>query len=1536
MAEQSQNPAAVTNTFTKGMVKDMNDTFIGEGLWTHARNAANNSHDGQVGVIGNEPANLSCVSLPYDLIGAILLTDDRWAIFTTDDVNSEIGIFDESQCTYTKVINDSCLNFKRSNLITGISRRRYDCERPVYWADGLNPDRFIDLDNIPFKYTETLVDGCIKRTYSNRLDCEKIRLSSFIKHPCLELSKGKVAGSLLNGSYQVALAYTINGVRVSDYLGISEVQSLFTHENANSSLELKILEIDRTFDTFELVLIARVNEQTFIRKVGDYSTSQGAIYIDRIDFESPTVPIQNVVLRTEPIEKSNAIYTVNDYAIRVGTYSKFKFNYQLQANNIKTSWVAVEYSGDYYFKGGNNTGYLRDEQYAFFIRFVYNTGERSESYHIPGRAATASDNQLIFGNDAYETSDGIQVKRWQVENTATIENFTTSTLSDGGKVIARGQMGYWESTELYPADKPNIWGNLCGKPIRHHKFPDVTISGGNLINHFTNNGDKIVIMGVQFENITAPLDNNGNPIDSIVGYEILRGSRQGNKSIMAKGMFNNMREYDIPGNTTIKGLYQNYPYNDLRPDSYLSSRKRISGQGVATVTDGNSPKLTGIKRNIFSFHSPEITFTNPFLNTDEVKIYQEISGQAYGQFENPYRHPKFKVLSNFAAIIAKLVGIVSALDMIANGVTIGATEDYPISRQIGPIPLWSFNPSQLPIVGPGSSGGGSAPGAIINNTFGTVWNTAIGIIDAVATIANIVSSAKAIAELQTEKMYSLLKILAPKRQYAAQYNSHGYYNRSTPSVVGNRRRKINNSSYMTGSNLQYFNNQYQVNNILRSGAMVLEVSNNISDPVSVDNSRTTIGDSNQGLYNSFSTNIASHYGAIKFNIPSQYGQLESIKQLPISYCIQSLTPDKTKKFSSAVLFGGDTYINRFTEKNTMFFFNNWLMGEQDEIEYDYTQYINIPYPRFWIHNTEYHSEFLKLADDYRALDNRFTASGSFHVNRGYFYLFNSGIRDFFVESEVNLAHRDWEDDLARRHYDPQRYTDISMMFRSDLIKSGNYYKYDYSLSVSKLFNSQITWGELLPRDYDPVVAATCYTYRPNRVIYSLQQQDNSKEDNWRVYLANNYRDFPNRVTVIKPINATGALFMMKDRSPQVFLGEEQLKMDGTGAVISIGDGNLFNQNGQLRSIVNADRSYEYGSCQSRYAHLGNVYGVFWVSQDQGKVFQYAGSINEISRDGMKYWFAKYLPSELLQKFPDYPLADNPLVGVGVQMIYDNTNEIIYLTKKDYRPKYDDLALDGNRFYRIVNGIKTYYAFNSDAFEDASWTISYDPKSKMWLSFHDWKPTFLLPGKNHFMSVNRNSIWKHNLRCDLFCNYYGLDYPFEVEFASSTGQQVTSMRSIEYMLEAYRYHNQCADKFHILDENFDQAIVYNSEQTSGLLELNLKSKINPVSMLSYPQIGQQSIKILYSKEEQKYRFNQFWDITKDRGEFTATTNVPMFNTKANGYEFQINPQYVNYQKSPLERKKFRHNINRVWLKKQRSGSVKLLFKISNQKITQSPR
>lgn len=1507
-----QNPGSETNTFSKGMIKDYSDTFVGDGLYTHARNAVNNSHDGQVGVIGNEPSNILCVTLPYTMIGCIHLTDDQWVIFTTDDTDSEIGIFDESACSYTKVVNSQCLNFKTSHLITGAYRKRFDCERLIYWDDGLNPTRTMDIDNVPYIYTVKYKAGCEERTYTDQLDCQAIRMCPLLQHPCIKLKKGTVAGTLPNGSYQACIAYTINNIKVSDYIGLSEVQGIWSYENVSGSLEITIDSIDSDFDEFELVIVSNINQQTVAKSIGYYSTSQGTIYVDRWDPEYITVPLAQVVLRSDSLEKSDAMYTVNNYLLRVGTYSKYKFNYQPLANKIRANWVAVQYPANYYSIGGNNTGYLRDEQYAFFIRWIYNTGERSESYHIPGRAPSGNDLNNIADTDAFEVSDGLTRKVWQVQNTASVLSYNSSTLSDGGVVVATGKMGYWESTEKYPANRPDIWDTLCGKNIRHHKMPDITVDGK--LNHYDYETNSIVILGVQFSNITHPLDQYGNPIESIVGYEILRGTRQGNKSIVAKGLFNNMREYPIPGNPDTTGLYQNYPYNDLSSDMYLTATEQNNLSG--SNTDGaKTAGLSGYRKNMFSFHSPEVAFSNPYLNANEVKLYQEMYGTALGTFEIPYMHPKFKLLTNnfdttLDVFVSALVAIQAAQALYGGfKMDVSAKKDIP-AKQVG----------VDKVTAEGTQGGLGAALAvaakIANGLFYGAYKVFFG------------------SKIEKEQVLSVVYGLIPFRQFAAQYNSHGLYNQSTQSLEGNRRRKITDAVYV-GSSLQQFTANYQINNYNRSRFVCIKIDGEFDDPVNVDDSRITIGSRGTTYSKPQSTKIASHYGAIKISIPGQYGQLESIKQLSISECIYPSYPILNAVVSSPVFFGGDTYIGRFTEKNSMFFFNTWLYEEQDGYEFDYTLYPSIPYPRFWVDSYKYIGLFKDRPSNHRSLD-KVKAGSWLYLNEAYFYLFNSGVRDFFVESEINLAYRDYEDDIAHRHYDPYGFTDLNTMFRSDAIKNGNYYKYDYSLSISNLFNSNISWGNMLPRDYNPAVSATCFTYRPNRVIYSLPQQDESKKDSWRVFLANNYKDFNTNVTSIKPVNKTGAFFMMKFQGPLQFMGVEELRLDGTGVKVTIGDGALFSGAQQLQSVVNVDESYEYGSCQSKYSAIGTKYGVFYVSQNQGKVFNYAGEgLKEISANGLRYWFAKYLPSDLLKVYSDYPLYDNPVKGIGIHMVYDNTNEIIYISKKDYKPLRSDLTYDADgQFY--VGGTAKISFDDIDYFENASWTISYDPKTQTWISFHDWIPTFLLPGKAHFASVNGDSIWKHNIRCDSYCNFYGVDYPWEIEFVSATGQTVNTMRSIEYLLEAYKYHHDCRDKFHVLNENFDQAMIYNSEQVSGLLNLKLRSKNDPLSILAYPKINYDSIDIQYSKVENKYRFNQFWDITNDRGQNVPALNIPMFNTEANGYIYPINPSYVNYTKNPLQHKRFRHNTNRVWLRKSVSDGVKFLFKISNEKLLQSPR
>ena len=81
------------NTFNNGIQEDINNLYLKENDWTQARNAINNSKTGDLGSLGNEPATLYCTSVPYTMIGAIHMFADAWVVFSTDNTNSEIGLF---------------------------------------------------------------------------------------------------------------------------------------------------------------------------------------------------------------------------------------------------------------------------------------------------------------------------------------------------------------------------------------------------------------------------------------------------------------------------------------------------------------------------------------------------------------------------------------------------------------------------------------------------------------------------------------------------------------------------------------------------------------------------------------------------------------------------------------------------------------------------------------------------------------------------------------------------------------------------------------------------------------------------------------------------------------------------------------------------------------------------------------------------------------------------------------------------------------------------------------------------------------------------------------------------------------------------------------------------------------------------------------------------------------------------------------------------------------------------------------------------
>ncbi len=1285
-----------------------------------------------------------------------------------------------------------------------------------------------------------------------------------------------------------------------------------------------------------------VNSQVEARRLGIYSTSSSTIYIDNVDQTLQIVPLSSIPLNTPALEKSDAIYSISSYLTRVGTYERPDFNYQQLANQIVAKWACIQYPENYYHNGGNrfgmNVGSMRGEVYAYYIRWIYTTGDKSASYSIPGLPGGIAPTLTTVGG---------------------------GTLADGGIIVATGRFEGYSSTEIYDDRHPNVWGSLCGMPIMHHKFPDQTHFGG-LLTHYTS-GLAINIMGVFFENIQLPVDNNGVLIPDIQGYEILRAVRDGHKSVIAKGMVNSMRAYTDPF-TGKPGLFQNYPYNDQNSDLFLTTDVNIVNTGSPnTATNRNhntdSP-LINMRQDVVSFHSPDTTFQHPVLGIGNLNIVQQMSGFANGYFQQSYRHGNFKTLTDFSSSIAS---VIAAVDTIINiflivgtafggsppEMTIAATEDIPLT-----FPLYFDNNYTLDFA--------ATDAGTVAKYAGAIGNAAMFLLLAPIKL-----------KVLQQQILTIINGLVPSRAFAWQYNSAGFYN--IPTAITGSSHAVQDYQYMD-NHLSEFAGA-SVNNLYRNKYVALQLSTPIPFIGTVERSRQTMfqrsvgPQDNDSFIGPFNDQITSYYAAYVVPQAAQYGQVDSCKQVPIS-CVIPASPSLGSFYTSPILFGGDTYITRYTEKNPFFFFNDWLVNAPDDFQYNYRNYINVPYPRYWIDNTRINTNFLSLADRLRHLDAQVNGGTipfigvpiDTYVKNGAFYLFCNGVRDFYVESEVNCGYRDWEDITEKRFYDPYGYQDIAEMFRSDLIKAEIYYKYDYSLSAARFWNQYISWGSCLRRDYDPLLAYTCFAYYPRRVAYSLPQDEELRRDNWRQFLPNNYKDFNSKVTAIKEIHKSGALILLKDQAPQQFVGTSVIP-SSSGTEFTTGTGSLFNQD--LLSVSNADNALQYGSCQNRLSIVNTPHGVFWASQNTGKIFNYTGQtgMTDIT-PGLKWHLSRYLPSQLLQQFPNYPLFDNPVVGVGVQVIYDNINEVLYICKKDYKlvnnascVAYDPIVgwyIPGpvvcpQGSYPVMStagcpecvdarGIVLHP--KSDVkipitlgdpqyFENCSWTLSYDCKTKQWISFSDWFPELNIPAKTHFLTSKLNQLWRHNAVTNSFCNFYGVQYPFEVAYPIVTGTEVTTLQSIECIVESNLYRTNQTDKFLQFDGFFDRAIIYNKEQNSGWLQLNLVPWNDPYARLAFPSLTAFGTQILYSRIENKWRFQTFYDLTDDRGEF-GLANVQAVNTDTNGYTFSLNPLYFNPTKQWDQKKRFRARGNFVFLRKNNPGINSLSLIISKSINQNSPR
>jgi hypothetical protein len=180
----------------------------------------------------------------------------------------------------------------------------------------------------------------------------------------------------------------------------------------------------------------------------------------------------------------------------------------------------------------------------------------------------------------------------------------------------------------------------------------------------------------------------------------------------------------------------------------------------------------------------------------------------------------------------------------------------------------------------------------------------------------------------------------------------------------------------------------------------------------------------------------------------------------------------------------------------------------------------------------------------------------------------------------------------------------------------------------------------------------------------------------------------------------------------------------------------------------------------------------------------------------------------------------------------------------------------------------------------------------------------------FVEQNTASIWRHLTNTLIYNKYYGNIEPYIIEYPFSYQSQDEILQNVKDYTKAYKYlpipDGVFNDNAQIQTDNqwFNKAIVYNGQQSSGILELVPKPINNLQQYLTYPIYNAESKTITYTKSDNFYGYNTFWSLVKNK-------SVPLFTTSCESLSIdkivnQANMDYGkrSYKKEPLRAKDLR--------------------------------
>lgn len=490
------------NRLTKGLVLDTFHTDVDNTVATYALNSQLEDQEGNHFHYGSEVGTTYIKDIPdnHVVIGHINMERNETVLFTTDGTNSNIGILsrkDDLTYEYIRQIDDSNqttkLGFKKDTYIRGSYRLLNGCDKIIYFVDGINKDRRINLSQLKNYKLENgqwnineldlqrqiyvnapnasvvnsgaLAVGSyaiVIRIYDENLQLitqsdisQQVILSGkqLVRKEAVTILLPGSNTPLLNtdsstGALNGEIFEEIDGGVISSRKGIKVTATSLPQDYPYAKIVIIASNVSNNKSAFELPALLSTNgiDYTVTSLDGASRIDLDSVYVDPVIYDTS----QHIEIVDKRLIRANVKTRYYDYS-----------DFQSYANNVEIKWISKPYVE-------NESSFQSDEIYAFGIQYQMSDGSFSPVFHIPGRAATPNDRVVDNLSQTETDAIGTGLQRWQVYSTASVENIYNVT-------GYYGTLGYYESQETYPLTKKcnneYVFGDLAGTPVRYHRMP---------------------------------------------------------------------------------------------------------------------------------------------------------------------------------------------------------------------------------------------------------------------------------------------------------------------------------------------------------------------------------------------------------------------------------------------------------------------------------------------------------------------------------------------------------------------------------------------------------------------------------------------------------------------------------------------------------------------------------------------------------------------------------------------------------------------------------------------------------------------------------------------------------------------------------------------------------------------------------------------------------------------------------------------------------------------------------------------------------